>query len=80
MEEVTNKELKKLLEKNLESNQEILSSVKKVNTYITWQKVWLVVKLFLIVVPIIISVIYLPPLLKGAFSSYQELLNIPSIK
>jgi len=78
--EVSSQELKELLEKNLKSNQEILLGMKKINNYITWQKIWLVVKLFLIVIPIIISLIYLPPLLKGAFSSYQELLNIPSIK
>lgn len=78
--EPTNQELKELLEKNLEKNQEILLKINKFNNYIIWQRVWLVVKLFLIMVPVIISVIYLPPLLKNAFSSYQELLDIPTIK
>lgn len=80
MEEVTNQELKELLEKNLETNQEILDRMKKVNSYIAWQNVWLVVKVFLIVVPIIISLVYLPPLLKDVFGSYQELLNPTTIK
>ena len=40
-----------------------------------WQNVWSFLKILIIVVPIVIGIIYLPPLLKGVFQQYQSLLG-----
>mgnify|MGYP001576692753 CR=1 FL=1 len=69
-------EIKKLLEQNLELTKEIYVMTKKIKGYITFQKVMSLVYLMLIVVPIILSIIYLPPLLKGMFDKYKDVLGI----
>lgn len=69
-------EIKKILEQNLELTKEIYVMTKKIKGYVTFQKVMSLVYLALIVVPIILSIIYLPPLLKGAFDQYKDILGI----
>ena len=68
-------EIKKLLEKNLELTEEIHRMVKSIKSHIFWQNVFSFLKILIIVVPIIIGIIYLPPLLKGVFQQYQSLLG-----
>lgn len=67
--------IKELLEKNLELTQEIFKMTKSIKSYIVWERVFGVIKLLLIVVPIILGVIYLPPLLKNVIGQYQSLLG-----
>ena len=76
--QVSQEEIKKLLEKNLELNQEIYVLVSKMNKWIFWQRIWSVLKIAVIIIPLAIGFLYLPPLLKDAFSQYQELLGIGS--
>jgi hypothetical protein len=71
-------ELKKLLEKNIELTEEILKLTKSIKHFITFQKFMSFVYLLIIVVPIVLSIIYLPPLLGGVFKQYQELLGVGS--
>jgi hypothetical protein len=68
-------EIKKLLEKNLEMTEEILVMTKKIKSHVTFQKVMSAIYFLIIVVPIVLSFIYLPPLLKDAFNEYQGLLG-----
>ena len=70
-----NDDLRKLLELNLEKNEEILSISKDIKRYIKWQQIWSTLRFFLIFVPIILGFIYLPPLLKDLFVQYQDLLK-----
>ncbi|MFA6393612.1 MAG: hypothetical protein WCW25_01955 [Patescibacteria group bacterium] len=67
--------LEELLERNLALTEEIYKMTKSVKNYINFQKVMSVIYFLLIVVPIILSVIYLPPLLKGIFSQYESVLG-----
>jgi len=69
-------ETKKLLEKNLEYSQEIYRQTKYIKNYVFWAQIASVIKILLIAVPIIIGIIYLPPLLKGAFDQYKDILGI----
>ena len=71
-------EIKKLLEQNLAYSKEIYRLTKKIKSYITFQKVVSVIYVLLIVVPIILSIIYLPPLLKGVFDQYKDALGLPA--
>jgi len=67
--------LAELLERNLALTEEIYKMTKSVKRYINFQKVMSVIYFVLIVVPIILSVLYLPPLLKGIFSQYESVLG-----
>lgn len=69
-------DIKKLLEKNLEISQEILKTTKKIKTYINFQKVMSIIYFLIIVVPIVLSFIFLPPLIKQYLGPYEELLGI----
>lgn len=69
-------EIKKILEKNLELNEEIREMMKGIKRYIMWQRVWGVIKIIIIIGPIIVGLIYLPPLIKDALGQYQNLLGI----
>lgn len=66
-------EQNKLLRQNLELSQEILNRTIWIKKYLKWQQVMGYVKIFIIVIPIIIGLVYLPPLLKGYFDQLASL-------
>jgi hypothetical protein len=49
--------------------------VKSIKTYIIWQRVWFVLKILIIAVPLILGFIYLPPILSDMFEQYKGFLN-----
>ena len=69
-------EIKKLLKENLKLNQEIYKMVKGIKSFVFWQRIWGVVKILVIVGPIIVGIIYLPPLFKQVLGQYQSLLGV----
>ncbi|MCU0679056.1 MAG: hypothetical protein MUC28_01245 [Planctomycetes bacterium] len=69
-------DLKKLMEENLAVTKEILKLTKKVRSFLLWQQIFGVVKIVIILIPIILGILYLPPLLKDLFGTYQELLDL----
>ncbi len=69
------KEIKELLEKNLEFSKAIYEASEKTRRYIFWGRIFEAVKFIIILVPIIIGVVYLPPLFRGLFSFYQGFLG-----
>ncbi len=71
-----NEQFKKLLEENLAYSKAIYDSILKIRRYIFWNYVINFVKLILIVIPIILAIIYLPPLIQQFFDTYKELLGI----
>ena len=73
---IMDEEIKKLLEENLAYSKEIYRLTKKIKNHITFQKVMSLIWLLLIVVPLILSIIYLPPLLKGVFDQYKDVLGL----
>ena len=68
--------LKELTEKNIKLSEDILSLSKKINSFVIWQRIFGVIKILIIIVPIILGVIYLPALLDGVLDTYKELLGI----
>jgi len=68
-------EIKKILEENLKLTREIYMMTKKIKGYITFQKVISFIYLLIIVVPIVWSIIYLPPLINSFIGQYDELLG-----
>ena len=69
-------DLQKLLQENLKVSKELYEMTKKIKHWVAWQKVWGVVKILIIAIPLILGIIYGPTLLREAFKPYQELLNI----
>ena len=69
-------ELRELLKKNIELSEKILDQSEYIKKFVFWQKILGVVKIALIAVPLILGLVYLPPLIKKAFEPYKELLNI----
>src|SRR3989344_1464899 len=71
--------LKELIEKNLKWSQIIYEQNRKINNKLLWSAVANWLRLLVIVVPIILAFIFLPPLLKKAWSQYGDLLgNAPT--
>ena len=62
-----------LMRHNLEISEEILKNTKYIKEYIKWQKIWGIINVLLIVVPIIIGIVYLPPLIKDYLDSFTAL-------
>jgi len=69
----------KLLEQNLEYNKAIYEISKKTKRYMLMAQIMGVIKILLIVVPIVLAIIYLPPLIKVYLQPYQELMGGSSI-
>lgn len=67
--------LESMVRENLKQTQEIMKAVKKINRYIFWQKFWGWTKFFIILIPIILAVIYLPNYIKKGYEIYQSVLS-----
>jgi len=68
-------ELKQLIEKNLKLTEEVRDMTKSIKNYVLFQKIMSLVYFLIIFVPIILGVIYLPPILKNLFNQYQGILG-----
>lgn len=69
------KDVKELLRENLELTKEIYGMTRKIKNHITFQKIVSFIYLIIIVAPIVISIIFLPPLIKNILGQYQDLLG-----
>jgi len=65
-------DLAALLKANLEMTKDIRAMVKHINNYVAWQRMFGWLKFLLILIPLIIGVMYLPPLLQDY---YQQMLG-----
>ncbi|MCK9438905.1 MAG: hypothetical protein WCY43_03185 [Patescibacteria group bacterium] len=70
------KKMTELLEKNLELSNEILEISKYIKKYIVFQRIMIFVKIFLILIPILFALVYLPPLLSRVVEPFKSVLNI----
>lgn len=69
------KELHKLLQENVEISKELQEMTKKISRWIVWQRFWSVLKILIIVIPIVVGLLYLPPLVHKMVEPYEQLLN-----
>ncbi|MFA5029687.1 MAG: hypothetical protein WC518_02955 [Patescibacteria group bacterium] len=67
--------LEKLLKDNLKYSQAIYADTQKIRRYLFWRTVISVVWIMVVILPIIAAAIWLPPLFKNFYQSYQELLG-----
>ena len=73
-------ELKKLVKKNLELNKEMYDMVKYIKRFIIFQQIFGAIKILLIVVPLVLGIIYLPPLIKDTLKQYQSLIGVGGVE
>jgi len=66
------KELHKLLQENLKISKELRKMTEKINRWVVWQRVTGVIKILIIIIPIVLGVIYLPPLVKKSIQPLQD--------
>jgi len=69
-------EIKKLLEQNLKLTEEIYTMTRKIKGYLAFQRLVSLFYIFIIIAPIILGIIYLPPLLGGLFDQYKDILGM----
>lgn len=65
----------KLMEENVALSREIYSLTKSIKRHIIWQRIWTVLKILIIVVPIVLGAIYLPGLIQDRISPYMDALE-----
>jgi hypothetical protein len=73
---LTDNDLREMVQKNLQLSEEMHAMMKKMDHFIFWSRFTSFLKIFLIIVPLALSFIYLSPLLKNTLSQYQELLDM----
>ncbi|TSC75778.1 MAG: hypothetical protein G01um101431_1105 [Parcubacteria group bacterium Gr01-1014_31] len=67
-------ELRQLLEDNLNYTKACYALLERWRRWMFWHRVWGAVKFLLIVVPLVVGVIYLPPLIQSYVQEYLKLL------
>ncbi len=67
--------IEELLEENQRLLQIILKNSEKTRKYILWGRIISTIYLIVVVAPIILAIIYLPPLIRQVAQPYRELLS-----
>lgn len=74
--DLSNAELKELIEKNIKWSQVIYNQNRKINRRLTWMTIGSYLRLALIIVPLILGIIYLPPLIMEFLENYGSTFGI----
>ncbi|OIO48599.1 MAG: hypothetical protein AUJ34_02830 [Parcubacteria group bacterium CG1_02_41_12] len=67
--------MESIVKENLELTKQVLEYVKKTRRYILFGQILNVIKIVLIIGPIVLAIIYLPPILRQFLSTYSDLLD-----
>jgi len=77
--QVASDSLKELVEKNIKWSQIIYEQNRKIKHRLTWMAVGSYLRLALFIVPLILGIIYLPPLLSDVMQQYQSVFGNISV-
>lgn len=69
-------DIRELMKENLRLTKEIHSMSKYMKRFVILNQIFGVIKILLIAIPLILGIMYLPPLLNQVMSQYQTLLGI----
>lgn len=64
-----------LLKQNIQLSKQVLATSKKIRRWTIEQRVWGIVKLLIIIIPLVLGIIYLPPLIRKAVEPYKGVLE-----
>lgn len=73
-----NPEIKALLEENNRLLKEVKAGNERLEHYLRWHRIWSVLRLFIILAPLLLGIIFLRPYIQTVADVYQELLYIPT--
>ena len=62
-----------LLRRNLEVSEDILKKTEYIKKYIKWQKIWGIINILIIVIPLAAGVIYLPSFFRNYLNEFVSL-------
>jgi hypothetical protein len=68
-------EILKLLKKNLEFSREIHQDLQKMKRYIMWQRIFGVIKVLVIAIPLIIAIVFAVPYLGETMQQYRAVMT-----
>jgi hypothetical protein len=68
-------ETRKLLRQNLEYTKEVHKMVISIKKYLFWSRIFAIVKIVIIVLPLVIAILFAVPYLSGLLKSYQDVLG-----
>lgn len=69
------KEFLEILKQNLEYTKASYALLEKIWRWVIWQRVFFILKILIILVPVIFGIIYLPPLIETVFKPLVSLLQ-----
>lgn len=72
-------DIQKLVEKNLKWSQIIYEQNRKINSRLFWISFFGWIKALIIIIPIILAILFLPPIVSGWVERYNSLLGIPPV-
>jgi len=72
---MTNEEIQKALNKNLEYTKKVHEEVFKIRRYILWLRILSIIKLLLIIIPLFLAIMLATPFVREAFQTYKEIMN-----
>ena len=68
-------ETRKLLNKNLEYTKKVHEEILKIKQHIFWQRVFSIIKLVVIIVPLVLAIMVATPFIKEAYETYKEIMG-----
>lgn len=75
--EKTEANLEKLLKQNLAISQEILDISRYIKRYVFWRRIIGFAQVLIILVPIVLGIIYLPPMIEKGLDNINNNINNP---
>ncbi len=69
-------QIKEIVEENLRLTKEIHEMTTKVRRYVVVARIFSILKILLIVVPIVLGILYLPPLMNNLIDKYKDFLGL----
>jgi len=69
------KKIENLLKQNLRLSHDIYESVEKTRKYILWLKIFNIIKIVLVLLPLVIALIFLPKLISTYLGEYTSILD-----
>ena len=72
----SHEELIDLMKKNIAWSEAVYNQNKKIQKHLRWMSIMGYVRVAIFLIPIILGIIYLPPLLGGVWDQYQSIIGL----
>jgi len=69
----SNYDVRKLLEENIKLSKSIFRSTEKIRKHMQWMKIMSIIRILIIIIPLVLAIIYVPPLLSKLSETFGSL-------